>query len=161
MHHPCSRLNKPFTLVLWLLTVLLTTLVIGCDSDSPTNPADGPLLPDFNCEEASNCSLTCTDRTTGGQRPYLLLWQADEQAPSSVINPTFSWNFDNLELVRIRLIVTDDAGEGETAGPVERAFEICGGSNNSTVTTTNVATSSMSTSNIAPADLSDDTNDEP
>ncbi|MEM7587181.1 MAG: hypothetical protein AAF560_27575 [Acidobacteriota bacterium] len=101
-------------------------LLVACDS-GPSAPDTEPLLPDFSCAEVSPCSLTCTDRTTGGRRPYQLLWQADDQASTSVINPTFIWVFPAETLVRVRLTVVEDDGRGERAGPLEKLFEICAG----------------------------------
>jgi hypothetical protein len=106
-----------------ILLVFSFLSLVACDG--PTDPNSGPLLPDFSCQEVSRCSLTCTDRTTGGKPVYLLFWQADEQAATSAINPTFTWPFLDLQLVRVRLTVTDDDGNGERVGPVEMLFEIC------------------------------------
>lgn len=114
--------------LLGILPVMILSAVIltGCDKDSPIEPEGAPLLPDFDCREITPCALTCTDKTTGGSLPYVLRWQADQQATTSAANPTFIWNFAEITLVTVRLSVTDDDGDGVTRGPVEKSYEICG-----------------------------------
>ncbi len=126
--------------LLLILAAALGALACGDETTnvfaSPTDPTTGPLpmSAKFEClENAATTTLTCTDSTTGGVRPYVYLWfstfQPQRIAPSQ---NRVVWNYaqqcadhGGAIVVTVRLVVQDSSLPDRQEDTDELGFTVC------------------------------------